>query len=80
MKNIGIKEAKAKFSQTLEAAEDSPILITHHGKPRSVVMSFEHYKCLAEKPKNLAAVFAKYDWGDVELEPHPKVQARDLNL
>ena len=78
MKNIGIKEAKAKFSQTLEAAEDSPVLITHHGKPRSVVMSFEHYQKL-QQPRSMWEALRSHRTGEFELERVPMTQ-RDIDL
>ena len=47
-----VQEAKARFSELLEKAnEDGPQVIARHGKERAVVLSVKEYKKLkARKP------------------------------
>ncbi len=79
MKQMGIKEAKNKFSELLQDAKDAPITITHHGKPDSVVMSFELYNQLMPKQSGLD-LFAGIDWSELDLESHPSFKQRELGL
>ncbi len=80
MTNIGIRELKNNLSEILKAAKENPIIITNHGKLDSVILSFEKYKALTNMNKTGLDLFAQLDWGDVELEPHPKFAQRDIDL
>ena len=79
MKHIGIREAKNTFSDVLTQAKKAPVIVTNHGKPDSVVMSFEHYQQLAERRTGLD-LFDGIDWSDIELEPHPTFEQRDVTF
>jgi len=80
MHSIGIRELKNKLSEILKSTKKNPVIVTNHGKPDSVIISFEKYKALTSKNKTGLDIFAQIDWSDVELEPHPKVIQRDIEL
>lgn len=79
MKKIGIREAKNTFSDVLAQAKKAPVMVTNHGKPDSVVMSYEQYRQLAERQSGLD-LFGGIDWSDVELEAHPTFEQRTVNF
>ncbi|CAN5877394.1 hypothetical protein BH24DEI2_BH24DEI2_01630 [soil metagenome] len=79
MKRIGIREAKNTFSDVLAQAKKAPIVVTNHGKPDSVVMSFEQYRQLAERKTGLD-LFDGIDWSDGELEVHPTFEQRTVTF
>ena len=79
MKHVGVKEAKNKFSELLQEAKEAPVTITLHGKPDSVVMSYELYNQLIPKQSGLD-LFAGFDWSDIALELQPDVKQRELEL
>lgn len=51
MKEMQLREAKARFSAVVDAAEGGePSVITRHGKPAAVVVSFEEWQRLSKVP------------------------------
>lgn len=51
MREMQLREAKAKLSEVVDAAEGGePSLITRHGKPAAVVVSFDEWKRLSKVP------------------------------
>lgn len=80
MTNVGIRELKNNLSEVLKAAKKNPIVITNHGKVDSVILSFEKYKALTNKNQTGLDLFTQLDWGDFELESHPKVTQREIDL
>lgn len=51
MKEIQLKDAKANLSAVVDAAKDGkPSLITRHGRPEAVVLSYEDWKRLSDVP------------------------------
>lgn len=51
MRNIQLKDAKAGLSQVVdEAIKGEPSLITRHGKPQAVVLSYSEWKKLSSVP------------------------------
>jgi antitoxin Phd len=51
MRNIQLREAKAGLSQVVdEAVKGQPSLITRHGKPQAVVLSYNEWKKLSSVP------------------------------
>ena len=53
-----IAEAKAKLSQVLEQARQSPQTITRNGRPTAVVVSVEEWKRQTARAGTLAEFFA----------------------
>lgn len=51
MRQIQIREAKATLSAVVdEARRGEPSIITRHGRPEAVVISFEEWQRLAQVP------------------------------
>jgi antitoxin Phd len=51
MKKIQLRDAKASLSAVVDAAlQGKPAIITRHGKPEAVILSFQEYKRLSEVP------------------------------
>jgi antitoxin Phd len=51
VRNIQLRDAKAGLSQVVDAAMNgSPSLITRHGKPQAVVLSYTDWQRLSNVP------------------------------
>jgi len=51
MKRIQLKDAKANLSAVVDAAKGGePSLITRHGRPEAVILSYEDWRRLSEVP------------------------------
>jgi antitoxin Phd len=51
MRSIQLRDAKAGLSQVIdEAVNGTPSLITRHGKPQAVVLSFRDWEKLSNVP------------------------------
>ncbi|MBA3448657.1 MAG: type II toxin-antitoxin system Phd/YefM family antitoxin [Pseudaminobacter sp.] len=51
MKEIQLKDAKAKLSAVIdEAASGNPAIITRHGRKEAVILSFSEYERLSRVP------------------------------
>jgi antitoxin Phd len=51
MRTIQLRDAKAGLSQVVDdAMQGEPSLITRHGKPQAVVLSFDEWKKLSSVP------------------------------
>jgi prevent-host-death family protein len=51
MRKIQLRDAKASLSAVVDAAvQGKPAVITRHGKPEAVILSFQEYKRLSEVP------------------------------
>ena len=51
MRKIQLRDAKASLSAVIDAAvQGKPAVITRHGKPEAVILSFQEYKRLSEVP------------------------------
>ena len=51
MRKIQLREAKAKLSAVVDqAVSGEPSVITRHGKPKAVILSFEEWQKLSQVP------------------------------
>ena len=51
MKNIQLRDAKANLSAVVDdATHGKPSLITRHGKPEAVILSYREWKKLSSAP------------------------------
>ena len=51
MKKIQLRNAKANLSAVVDAAvQGTPAVITRHGKPQAVVLSFQDWQRLSQVP------------------------------
>ena len=64
-----VQEAKSKFSEVIEAAqEDGPQIITKHGVETAVVLSYEDYRKLFLSQKRLSDFFRESPLVGVDLD------------
>lgn len=47
MKQISARDAKTRFGQFLDAAQNAPVQVTRRGRAVSVMMSIQHYERLS---------------------------------
>jgi prevent-host-death family protein len=80
MREIPLREAKATLSAVVdEAARGEPSIITRHGKPEAVVVSFEEWKRLSRVPSFARLLMAApLDPGD--LADRAETGGRDADL
>lgn len=80
MDSIQIREAKAKFSALIEAAEQGrPTTITRHGKPAAVLVPVEDAQRLyAQDPPSFADLLLAFP-GGIEFERNAS-PLRDIEL
>ena len=43
MKFVSVRDAKAHLSDCLDASQGESVVVTHHGKPKSIVIGVEGY-------------------------------------
>jgi prevent-host-death family protein len=55
-----IQDAKNRFSEVVEAAQQEPQLVTKHGKPAVVVVAADEYKRLRRLERLKAPTFADH--------------------
>lgn len=80
MREIQLRDAKASLSAVVDdALRGEPAIITRHGKPEAVIISFEEWQRLSHVPSFgqllMAAPFAKGD-----LPPRNQAPLRDTGL
>lgn len=78
-----VQEAKNKFSQVLDQAEEEPQLITRHGRKAGVLMSYETYqKHMKPGKRTIRALYAKAPkFEDEELDfQRDRDTGRDIHL
>jgi len=80
MESIQIRDAKAKFSALVEAAERGrPTTITRHGRPAAVVVPVEDARRLyPENKPSLVDLLLSFP-GDIEFE-RDQVPLREVDL
>jgi prevent-host-death family protein len=80
MESIQIRDAKARFSSLIEAAEHGrPTLITRHGKPAAVVVPVEDARRLyPERPSSFVDLLLSFP-GGVEFE-RDQTPPREVDL
>ncbi|MDY6049052.1 MAG: type II toxin-antitoxin system Phd/YefM family antitoxin [Corynebacterium sp.] len=76
-----VQEAKQRFSEVLRQSVEGPQIITRHGKPTAVVLSYSDYEAERKERPSLASVILAAPH-DVELLiPDRAVDTdRDLGL
>ncbi|MCP1661242.1 type II toxin-antitoxin system prevent-host-death family antitoxin [Neisseria perflava] len=74
MQTMTSREFNQRTNEAQKAARRAPLLITQRGEPDLVVMSYQEYQKIADKPKTLLEVFQQADpellaaVADIELE------------
>lgn len=72
MKTMTSREANQDFSRAKREARSGPVIITERGRPANVLMSYDEYRKLTGKPKNLFDLLAMPGQEEVEFEPPPR--------
>ncbi|HVA34309.1 MAG TPA: type II toxin-antitoxin system Phd/YefM family antitoxin [Candidatus Baltobacteraceae bacterium] len=62
-----VQEAKAELSAVIKAAQSEPQVITRHGEPVAVVVSYTHYEVLRLKEGRQPLVSFLQSWPDFEI-------------
>lgn len=75
MKTMTSREANQDFSRAKREAKSGPVIITERGRPANVLMSYEAYRRLTEKPKSLFDLLASPGQAEVEFDPPPRQKA-----
>lgn len=74
MRNIQLRDAKASLSSVVNDVQSGePTVITRHGKPRAVILSFEEWQRLSDVPSfGRLLMLAPIEPGDLpERNPEP---------
>jgi prevent-host-death family protein len=80
MREIQLKDAKAKLSEVVDQAVDGePSVITRHGKPQAVVLGFADWMRLSDVPSfGRLLTSAPLDAKDLPERNHTPVRDSDL--
>ena len=72
LKKIQLRDAKANLSAVVDRAlEGKPSLITRHGKPEAVIISFEEWERLSNVP-SFARLLMAAPFGPEDLPPRDR--------
>ncbi len=69
MSVLSAREFNQNVSAAKRAARSEPVVITDHGDPEFVLLSFDEYRLLKEGNSTLADCISMPDDIDVEFEP-----------
>jgi prevent-host-death family protein len=62
-------EFNQRPSRVKRAAEDEPVVITEHGRPSFVLLTYAEYQRLLRKPTDLAEWLEMGEENEFEIEP-----------
>jgi prevent-host-death family protein len=76
------REANQNFSRAKRAAKNGPVIITEHGKPAQVLMSYEEYRRLKGPQRSILDLLAMPGMEDIEFEvgERPKDPPREVEF
>lgn len=78
VQHIQLRDAKARLSAVVDAAEQgTPSVITRHGKPAAVVLSYAEWKRLSDIP-SFGALLAMSPLTDEDLPPREPWVPQDI--
>ncbi|SDQ13877.1 type II toxin-antitoxin system prevent-host-death family antitoxin [Pseudovibrio sp. Tun.PSC04-5.I4] len=79
--NISSREFNQEISKAKRASQKGPVIITDRGKPSQVLLSFDDYKRLTNKRRNIAAALAMPKAADIELDlPKSEITSKPVDL
>ena len=80
MKEIQLKDAKARLSAVVDQAiQGHPAVITRHGKPQAVILSFEEYEKLSKVP-SFGRLLAAFPGNETDVPERSDTPARPVDL
>ncbi len=82
MKTMTSRDANQDFSRAKRESETAPVLITDRAKPTRVLLAYDEYRRLTEKPKSLFDLPAMPGQDEVEFEPPKRMkdQPREVDF
>ncbi|TWS96341.1 type II toxin-antitoxin system Phd/YefM family antitoxin [Reyranella sp. CPCC 100927] len=80
MREIQLRDAKATLSAVVdEAKQGKPAVITRHGKPQAVIMSYEEWRRLSDVPSfGRLLMAAPVEKGDLPTRNRSRLRSADL--
>ncbi len=66
---LSSREFNQDTSRAKRAATNGPVIITDRGKPAHVLLTFDQYRELAGKKKNLVELLSMPGMEDIEFDP-----------
>ena len=80
MREIQLREAKATLSAVVDqAVKGEPSIITRHGRPEAVVVSFDEWKRLSNVPSFASWLLSSpLEEGDIPERDHSPLRDPDL--
>ncbi len=76
-----VQEAKAELSAVIKAAEEGPQVITRHGQPVAVVLSYGQYEVMRRREGRQPLISFLRSWPEFEIPPRDRADyGRDINL
>ncbi|MBV9270339.1 MAG: type II toxin-antitoxin system Phd/YefM family antitoxin [Candidatus Eremiobacteraeota bacterium] len=76
-----VQRAKAEFSALIHAAEGTPQIITRHGDPVAVVLSYTEYETLQERGRRPRLAEFLKSWPDFSIPPRDTADyGRDVEI
>lgn len=79
MREIQLRDAKATLAAVVEdAVRGEPSIITRHGKPEAVVLSFEEWQRLSTVP-SFGRLLASSGLRDADLAERDETPLRDID-
>lgn len=80
MRQIELRDAKASLSDVVdEAVRGNPVVITRHGKPAAVILSFEEWQRLSRVPSfGRLLMSAPIEPGDLRRRDRPRMRKADI--
>ncbi|SDR49107.1 type II toxin-antitoxin system Phd/YefM family antitoxin [Pseudovibrio sp. Tun.PSC04-5.I4] len=79
--NISSREFNQDIGKAKRASQKGPVIITDRGKPSQVLLSFDDYKRLTNKRRNIATALAMPEAADIELDlPKSEITSKRVDL
>jgi antitoxin Phd len=76
-----IQQAKAELSAVISASQGAPQIITRHGEPVAVVLSYEHYREMRLKQGRPTLYSFLRSWPEFEVPERDEADfGRDVEL
>ncbi|MGN7737053.1 type II toxin-antitoxin system Phd/YefM family antitoxin [Ensifer sp. 22564] len=78
---LSSRELTRDISRAKKAAEAGPVIITDHGRPRFVLITYDEFERLSGKRRNLVDALAMLGLSTVDIEPSRiTIEPREADL
>lgn len=65
---VSSREFQQNANRAQKAAERGPVVITRHGKPAYVLLSYEEYRALTRSKRTIVEALSEPDLSDIEID------------